>query len=99
MIISTFVNIFNKLLILDTQEIILRAKLSDYFSTIFEKELIDEIVKVGFLDKIKSGELLIDIDDTTCYDLGKEEEAYLGNFESQTSVNIDLLQKVLDAYM
>ncbi len=50
-------------MILDTQEIILREKLSDYFSTIFEKELIDEIVKVGFLDKIKSGELLIDIDD------------------------------------
>ena len=48
---------------MDTQEIILREKLSDYFSTIFEKELIDEIVKVGFLDKIKSGELLIDIDD------------------------------------
>lgn len=63
MIISTFVNIFNKLLILDIQEIILREKLSDYYSTIFEKELIDEIVKVGFLDKIKSGELLIDIND------------------------------------
>ncbi len=43
--------------------------------------------------------VLIDIDDTTCYELGKEKEAYLGNFESQTSVNIDLLQKVLDAYM
>ena len=43
--------------------------------------------------------ILIDIDDTTCYDLGKEKEAYLGNFESQTSVNIDLLQKVLDAYL
>ncbi|MEN8124323.1 MAG: Crp/Fnr family transcriptional regulator [Bacteroidota bacterium] len=48
---------------MDTQEIILREKLSDYYTTIFEEELIDEIVKVGFLDKIKSGELLIDIDD------------------------------------
>ena len=41
--------------------------------------------------------ILIDIDNTTCYELGKEQEAYKGNFESQTDVNIDLLKKVLDA--
>ncbi len=41
--------------------------------------------------------ILIDIDNTTCYDLGKEKEAYKGNFESQTDINIDLLKKVLDA--
>ena len=41
--------------------------------------------------------ILIDIDNTTCYELGKEEEAYKGNFESQTDINIDLLRKVLDA--
>ena len=41
--------------------------------------------------------ILIDIDNTTCYELGKEEEAYKGNFESQTDINIDLLKKVLDA--
>ncbi len=46
---------------MNTQEIILREKLDDYFSNIFEKELIDEIVKVGHLDKIKSGDLMIDI--------------------------------------
>lgn len=46
---------------MNTQEIILREKLDDYFSNIFEEELIDEIVKVGHLDKIKSGDLMIDI--------------------------------------
>jgi CRP/FNR family transcriptional regulator len=45
----------------DTQEIILREKLSDYYSNIFEEELIDEIVKVGFIEKIKAGNHLIDI--------------------------------------
>jgi len=45
----------------NTQETILREKLSDYYSTIFEKELIDEIVEVGFIDKFKSGETLVDI--------------------------------------
>lgn len=44
-----------------TQELILREKLSDYYSEVFEDELIDEIVKVGHYDKVKSGELLIDI--------------------------------------
>ncbi|ARV15699.1 Crp/Fnr family transcriptional regulator [Polaribacter sp. SA4-12] len=43
------------------QEIILREKLNDSYSNIFEKELIDEIINVGHFDKIKSGELLIDI--------------------------------------
>ena len=46
---------------MNTQEVILRQKLSEYYATIFEKELIDEIVEVGFLDKGKSGSTLIDI--------------------------------------
>ena len=45
----------------NNQEVILKGKLSDYYSNIFEDELINEIVKVGHFDKIKSGELLIDI--------------------------------------
>jgi CRP/FNR family transcriptional regulator len=45
----------------NTQEIILREKLDDYFSSMFEDELIDEIVEVGYIDKLKNGELLIDI--------------------------------------
>ena len=49
---------------MNTQEIILREKLDDYFSTMFEKELIDEIVEVGYIDKLKNGELLINIGET-----------------------------------
>ncbi len=48
---------------MNSQEIDLKEILSDYYSSIFEEELIDEIVKVGHFDKIKSGELLIDIGD------------------------------------
>lgn len=48
---------------MDSQETILKEKLIDYYSNIFEEELIDEIAKVGHLDTIKSGELLIDIGD------------------------------------
>ncbi|MFH0789845.1 MAG: DUF116 domain-containing protein [Pseudomonadota bacterium] len=39
--------------------------------------------------------LLIDIENTTCYELNKEKEAYLGVFENQTHLRIDLLEKVL----
>ncbi len=43
------------------QEKIIRKKLDEYFATIFEKKLIDEIVEVGFLDKFKAGETMIDV--------------------------------------
>ena len=46
---------------MNTQELILREKLSDYYADVFEEELIDEIVRVGHYDKVKGGELLIDI--------------------------------------
>ncbi len=39
--------------------------------------------------------ILIDIDNTTCYDLGREKEAYLGKFESHTCLKLDLLAKVM----
>ncbi len=39
--------------------------------------------------------ILIDIDNTTCYDLGKVREAKKGKFKEQTSLNLDLLEKVL----
>ena len=48
---------------MNTQELILRDKLSAYYSNIFEEDLIDEIIKVSHFDKIKSGELLVDIGD------------------------------------
>ncbi len=39
--------------------------------------------------------ILLDIDNTTCYDLDQAKEAYAGKFDSQTSVNLELLQTVL----
>ena len=41
----------------------MRAKLDDYFSIVFEPELIEEILKVGTLKQIKAGELMIDVGD------------------------------------
>ncbi len=46
---------------MNAQEAILREKLNEYYSLVFEKELIEEIVNVGFVEKYKSGETLIDI--------------------------------------
>ena len=40
--------------------------------------------------------ILIDIEDQTCYDLGKEEEALRGSFENQTELKIDLLTKLVE---
>ena len=48
---------------MNTQDILLREKLSEHYASLFEKELIDEIVDIGYCDKLKAGELLIDIDD------------------------------------
>ncbi|REE82182.1 CRP/FNR family transcriptional regulator [Lutibacter oceani] len=44
-------------------KVVLREKLNDYYSLIFEDELINEIIDVGILQTIKSNELLIDIGD------------------------------------
>jgi lipoate-protein ligase A len=38
---------------------------------------------------------LIDIEDTTCYELQEEEEAYSGRFQRQTRLNLALLQQLL----
>lgn len=46
---------------MNDQELILKQKLNDCYSKIFEKELIDEIATVGHFDEIESGKLLIDI--------------------------------------
>jgi len=40
--------------------------------------------------------ILVDIDDETCYDLGKEREALAGTFESQTTLKIGLLSRLID---
>ncbi len=41
--------------------------------------------------------ILIDIDNTTCFDLSKQQDAYNGTFDRQTTVNIDLLKGVINA--
>jgi lipoate-protein ligase A len=40
--------------------------------------------------------ILVDINDETCYDLGKEEDALHGTFDSQTELKIDLLTKLVE---
>ena len=52
---------------MNAQEKIIREKLAEYYSTIFEKELIDEIVEVGFIDKFKAGEIMVDIGEDMPY--------------------------------
>ncbi len=39
--------------------------------------------------------MIIDIDDLTCYDLGKMEDAYNGAFEAQTQLKVELVSKLL----
>ena len=39
--------------------------------------------------------LLIDIENTTCYELNQEKEAYRGDFRHQTHLKLGLLEKVL----
>lgn len=39
--------------------------------------------------------VLVGMDSTTCYDLGKARDAYQGGFEHQTHINLRLLRKVL----
>lgn len=49
-----------------------------------------------FLDTDVPG-LLIDVDDSTCYELGEEQEAYVGSFEGQTVLKLELLVRLLKA--
>ena len=49
-----------------------------------------------FLDTKVPG-LLIDVDDSTCYELGEEQEAYVGTFEGQTVLKLELLVRLLTA--
>ena len=40
--------------------------------------------------------ILIDVEKSTCYDLGQEKDALKGQFENQTHLNLPLIQKVLE---
>jgi lipoate-protein ligase A len=55
---------------------------------------------IKHLDDFRKADLpgiLLDIDNTTCYELDQAREAYAGRFTSQTRVNLDLLDAVLNA--
>jgi lipoate-protein ligase A len=39
--------------------------------------------------------ILVDVDSSTCYDLGREQDAYAGRFDNQTELKLDLLDRVL----
>jgi lipoate-protein ligase A len=40
--------------------------------------------------------ILLDIENTTCYELDRAKEAYMGMFQNQTHVNLDLLRTVIN---
>ena len=42
--------------------------------------------------------ILINIDNSTCYDLGKEKDAYLGKFEGFTELKIPLVKKIIKIF-
>jgi lipoate-protein ligase A len=47
-------------------------------------------------ERIGLSGILIDVERSTCYDLGQEKEAFKGRFENQTHLNLPLLKKVLE---
>jgi lipoate-protein ligase A len=47
------------------------------------------------LESVRAQGLLIDLDSTTCYDLGKAALAYQGRFDNKTELNLPLIEKTL----
>ncbi len=47
------------------------------------------------MSQIDAAGVLINLDSTTCYDLGKGSQAYKGRFDNKTFLNMDLIQKTL----
>lgn len=39
--------------------------------------------------------ILVDVDNSTCYELGEEAKAYAGKFENQTDLKLELLEQVI----
>lgn len=40
--------------------------------------------------------ILVDVERSTCYDLGQEKKAFKGQFENQTHINLSLIKRVLE---
>jgi len=47
------------------------------------------------MEAIPAQGVLVNIDSTTCYDLGKGTDAYKGKFDNKTLLNIELLEKTI----
>ncbi len=46
-------------------------------------------------ERIGLSGVLVDLDSSTCYDLGQQEQAYQGRYENQTELRLELLEQVL----
>ena len=47
------------------------------------------------MEALPASGILVNIDSTTCYDLGKGSDAYKGKFDNKTFLNISLLEKTI----
>lgn len=47
------------------------------------------------MEEVNARGILVNLDSTTCYDLGKGTAAYQGRFDNQTYLNLSLLEKTL----
>ena len=47
-------------------------------------------------ERIGLSGILVDVEQTTCYDLGEEKKAFKGQFENQTHLNLPLLRRVME---
>ena len=47
------------------------------------------------MEEIRARGILVNLDSTTCYDLGKGTEAYKGRFDNKTFLNLVLIEKTL----
>jgi lipoate---protein ligase len=47
------------------------------------------------MEEVRARGVLVNLDSTTCYDLGKASVAYKGAFDNKTSLNMDLIAKTL----
>jgi lipoate---protein ligase len=47
------------------------------------------------MEQVQARGVLVNLDSTTCYDLGKGSMAYQGRFDSKTSLNLGLISKTL----
>lgn len=48
---------------MNNKELILKEKFINYYSSVFEEKLINEIIKVGHFERLPAGDLLIDVGD------------------------------------